>query len=285
MFEIIKKTEFPVFFYYLFFDNIFLKTIIIFVLIMNSYTINSYKIRISNKFFIQWFPPIMSSKIAFTCPICHSYQNFTPLKFDWCMYDEEKNPCYLLGVIDKITYDIKLYEYLYKCENPKCNSFVIRICRNNQEAIDETIPKDYWYFDFSSYPFINKISPIFQSLFNQSFKAEQLWCKDIAWPWYRKAVEFLVKDYIIKTGKWKKEDVESRFVSKCIKNFINDDRIKKLSKWAFWFGNNKTHYYSEWNGDSLKELKDIIILLCHYIESDLYSCELLNKVPEKILNN
>lgn len=224
----------------------------------------------------------MSNAIAFTCPCCHAYSTFVPIEFDKCDYDDEKNPCHIKWTTPiNIVKDDNVYQYIYQCKNPNCQSIIIRECVWFQDNPQKTIPTEYKRQSFKEYPHIIQISKSFPTLYNQSYTAEQLNCSDIAWAWYRKSIEFLIKDYIINLNLSTKDEIEKKPVSQCIQDYIDDKKIKELSKRAFWLWNDQVHYYQERNEMDIEDLKNIIKLVMFYIESELSSKEYLNKLPDK----
>lgn len=220
--------------------------------------------------------------MAFTCPCCHAYSTFTPIEFDECDYDDEKNPCHIKWTSPiNIVNDANIYQYIYLCKNPDCQSIILRECLGFQDNPKKTIPLEFKRQNFWDFPHIVQISKSFPTLYQQSYKAEQLGCSDISWAWYRKAIEFLIKDYIINSNLSTKEEIQKKSVSQCINEFIDDKKIKELSKRAFWLWNDQVHYYQERNDMDLDDLKNIIKLVMLYIESDLSSKEYFDKLPDK----
>lgn len=129
---------------------------------------------------------------------------------------------------------------------------------------------------------INTISPDFVRIYNEAYSAEQMSLGDICGVGYRKALEFLVKDYV---SIGKPEDlittVRSKSLSRCIDEFVTDERIKLVSKRAVWLGNDETHYVRKWEGKDVHDLKGIIHLVLRWIEQEVETEALLNDMPER----
>jgi hypothetical protein len=135
---------------------------------------------------------------------------------------------------------------------------------------------------------ISKISPDFCVIYDQAQKAEQYKLLLVAGPGYRKALEFLVKDYII--GQLKEPDpqklaaekaaVEKTLLGTCIKNYIKSDQIKEIAKRAAWLGNDETHYVRKWEDKDLNDLKKLISLTLHWIEVETLTLEVIANMPE-----
>ncbi len=116
---------------------------------------------------------------------------------------------------------------------------------------------------------ISSVSKDFIHIYNQAYEAEQLDLDQICGVGYRKALEFLIKDYCIKKNPSNKEGVENLLLGKVIEQFVNDDKIKNVAKRAAWLGNDETHYIKKWEGKSLIDLKKLIDLTLHWIEAEI----------------
>jgi hypothetical protein len=135
---------------------------------------------------------------------------------------------------------------------------------------------------------ISKVSPDFCSIYDEAQKAEQYDLLLVAGPGYRKALEFLVKDYII--GQLKEPDPEKLAAEKtvvektplgtCIKNYVKSDQIKEIAKRAAWLGNDEVHYVRKWEDKDLKDLKKLISLTLHWIEMETLTVEVIADMPE-----
>lgn len=210
--------------------------------------------------------------VSFVCPRCHSRMTMEALEFKGCFYSENRTPYNHLR--DEWTsWDYhSLIQVLYKCWNKDCNSLIF------WEYFDEewNYPKRYYpslpeSFDFSWYPSLVEKLPEFTRIFNQAFRAEAEWYDLIAWPWYRKAIEYLVKDYLIYSipDKENKDKIPKMSIMDCINNYIDNEELKNLSKQAFWLWNDQVHYYQKREDKDLQYLKKIIITLINYIEMKL----------------
>lgn len=127
---------------------------------------------------------------------------------------------------------------------------------------------------------IINISSEFVIIYNQAFSAEQQNLLEICGVGYRKALEFLIKDYIILSKPDLKDEVEKKMVGKCIEEYVQDDRIKKVAKRANWLGNDETHYVRKWEGKNLEDLKKLIDLTVHWIEMEVLSNSFEAEMPE-----
>lgn len=86
---------------------------------------------------------------------------------------------------------------------------------------------------------------------------------------YRKALEFLVKDYAISINPDKVHEISHTALSPCINKFIDSDRIKALATASAWLGNDETHYCRKHDEYTLKHLKAFISAAVSFIDSEL----------------
>jgi hypothetical protein len=125
---------------------------------------------------------------------------------------------------------------------------------------------------------IESAFPSFKNIFNQSFTSEINGLDEICGPGYRKALEFLIKDYLILKGH-DKETISTLQLSVCIKK-IEDKNIQEVAKRAAWLGNDETHYIRKWESHDLTNLKDLISLTVNFIDSHLKAEKYLKDMPE-----
>lgn len=196
------------------------------------------------------------------CPFCH----------------KKITPNYLFGH----TYSNSL-DLTFVCPNPDCNkSFIAYYEYNRQNGnfyyVNKTTIGNLIGKEFSDV--ICGISPGFTIIYNQSFSAEQLNLTEICGVGYSKALEYLIKDYIILNKSDEKEKVEKKQLGSCISEYIDDNRIKTVSKRAVWLGNDETHYVRKWQGKNLEDLKKLIDLTIHWIEMEKLTKDFEAEMPE-----
>jgi hypothetical protein len=129
---------------------------------------------------------------------------------------------------------------------------------------------------------IRNLSPSFVKIYNQAYAAQQLGLNEICGTGYRKALEFLIKDYIISNLSDEKqvELIQRKPLMPCIENDVQEDRIKLVAKRATWLGNDETHYVRKWEDKDINEMISIIDLTIHWIESEIATKRLLEEMPE-----
>lgn len=210
--------------------------------------------------------------ISLICPRCHSRMTMECLKFDWAKSKWDFDYYNLLYSTYEFNQEVEYKQYLYKCWNKHCNSLIVTICRNNEENVKFMYPQSPESFDFSQFENIKNISPNFVSVFNDAHSVDVLWYKEIAWPWYRKAMEYLLKDYalyLVWDNEEKKEKIIKEWIMDCIKWYIKDSGFQELAKHTMWLWNDQVHYYQKREDKDIDYLKWMIETAMNYIEMHL----------------
>lgn len=139
--------------------------------------------------------------------------------------------------------------------------------------------------EFRFPPTISSLSEMFCKTFNQSNIAEENGLDQIAGPGYRKSLEFLIKDFLLKY-KYKdhaetQEKIQKAFLAICIEQYIDEDRIKHCAKRAAWLGNDEVHYTRKWESKDIHDLKALITMTVSWIDLVMQSDEYLKIMPEE----
>jgi hypothetical protein len=206
----------------------------------------------------------VTNKIPDSCPVCHA--GIEPIwRFGWI----EGDPAYAI----------------YQCPKVDCRRLFISYF---EISVD---PRDPIHYFKGSYPWrptqhdfpneIKTISPGFCSIYDESHEAEQRKLAQICGAGYRKALEFLIKDYLIKEVGLDGGIVKKKLLGNCISEHIDDKRIRECSKRAAWLGNDETHYDRKWEDKDLEDLKILINLTCNWIQSDCLTKKFISEMPEK----
>ena len=195
------------------------------------------------------------NRVALECPFCHS----------------KVTPDYLFLHSDRL---------FAVCTNSNCGRHMI-LSRNSFG--------EFKIVDHNAVPctrsFSNtviKISPIFERIYNQAYFAEQYSLEQICGVGYRKALEFLIKDYLMyeEQDETKKESIKKKFLINCIQDDVTDNRIKEVAKRAVWLGNDETHYNRKWADKDVSNLKQLIDLTIRWIENEVETKALLAEMQE-----
>ena len=203
------------------------------------------------------------------CPICNS--SIAPV---------EKS--------DFFNSDSKMYFFMFEC--PACNKgFITHYNYTNERKIKNDISYNMLKL-VNSYPKvpelhqfdenIKKLSSNFCEIFNQAYVAEQMNLNEIAGIGYRKALEFLIKDYCIDKNKEQEEKIKKEPLSQVITNYILSDKIKNFAKASIWIGNDETHYVRKYEDKDIKDLKRFISATVAYI-----TYELIADSAQEFVNN
>jgi hypothetical protein len=116
----------------------------------------------------------------------------------------------------------------------------------------------------------------FTKTYLQSLEAESKGLDELAGMGYRKAIEYLVKDWAIQNNLTEKDKIENSWLGSVITNYYTGD-LKDILERATWLGNDQAHYnkiFEEYDISILKELIDLIMVELdtqykkkHYIDS------------------
>jgi hypothetical protein len=105
-------------------------------------------------------------------------------------------------------------------------------------------------------------------ILNQAVEAEAHGLDEVSGVALRKAFEFLIKDYCINRNPDKEKIIKKTFLGACIKEFVDDPKIKKCAEKAVWLGNDETHYERRWEDKDINDLKTLIQLSMNWIVNE-----------------
>lgn len=119
-------------------------------------------------------------------------------------------------------------------------------------------------------PHIAKLSPKFVSIYSQAFEAESKGLDELSGMGYRKALEFLIKDFLIHKYPDKKTDIERNVLGKVIGDYFGEfPRLQKLAKAANWIGTDATHFVPKYADQDIQAMKNYIYAAQTFISGDL----------------
>lgn len=127
---------------------------------------------------------------------------------------------------------------------------------------------------------VKTISEKFCEIYDESHEAEQRGLMNICGAGYRRALEFLIKDYLIKENECDAEKVREKSLGACINEYLDDKKIKECAKRAAWLGNDQTHYYRIWEDKDLNDLKTLIGLTVNWIHNDCLTKKFMSEMPK-----
>lgn len=171
---------------------------------------------------------------------------------------------------------------IFRCPACDCRGLFVAIYRSyrnpslggfSAELTGTTISR---YTERKAFPNnIQAVSSSFCQIYNQALVAEENDLGEICGPGYRKALEFLIKDYLVahkfKADSTKQAEVKHAILGQVIERFIDEERIKQCAKRAAWLGNDETHYLRKWTNQDVSDLKSLIVITANYIDMVLES--------------
>lgn len=199
------------------------------------------------------------------CPICH--YSLEPRRQGLGHFNESKG---LGGAL----------EIVFQCPRERCQSFFIARygTRYGIQRLSECVPFEPTDMEYPEN--IRTISPDFCAIANEAEKAEGQHWKLVAGPGYRKALEFLIKDYLCRLRPADAEKIKTAQLGPCIANYVENEKVKTTASRAAWLGNDETHYLRKWEDKDLEDLKKLIALTVHWIEMEELTDSVLKDMPE-----
>lgn len=160
-------------------------------------------------------------------------------------------------------------EVVFQCPSQDCSRLFIALYEipplqsRGPFVLAKTVPATSHTRVFDA--FVKDVSPAFCDIWNQAYQAEQAGLAQICGMGYRKAVEFLVKDYLVRQKPHEESNIQNALLGACISKHIDDPRIRACAKRAAWLGNDETHSLRKWEGKDVKDLKTLIDLTVHWM--------------------
>lgn len=160
---------------------------------------------------------------------------------------------------------------IYMC--PLCEEIIIaKFVENHNNVIgssvcwklEEVLSNSDIEITFSK--IISTISPQFCEVYIQSQQAEKSGLDEICGVGYRKALEFLIKDYAVSVNPDEEDNIKKRPLKQCIDAYIDYPQIKSCATGAVFIGNDETHYIRKWENKDIKDLKQLISMTTLWIE-------------------
>lgn len=173
-------------------------------------------------------------------------------------------------------------EIVFRCPIQECEYHFVARYRPRPNVKSQTP-----HFDFSeAVPAseisenIQKISPDFIKVYREAEEAELRNLKLVCGPGYRKALEFLIKDYVIRLKPEDAAKIKKLNLGTCISTFVTNNRVNQVAARAVWLGNDETHYLRKWEDKDVKDLKNLIKLTVHWIEMETLTEETIKDMRE-----
>lgn len=201
------------------------------------------------------------------CPYCHSA--IEPIFRDAFLIDPQWGSNEFIKIV-------------YSCPKLKCKQLFFGLFFANHPVqryfiFSHSEPRHFKDLEFEN--IINNISPRFAVIYNQAYIAERNLLSDICWMGYRKALEFLIKDYCKKESPEKTEEIEASFLWRCIESYISNEKIKEVAKRASWLWNDETHYIKLRNNKDVNDLKNLINITKYWILQEEETKNIIKDMP------
>jgi hypothetical protein len=117
---------------------------------------------------------------------------------------------------------------------------------------------------------IMEVSPRFVRIYNQAAQAEAHGLDELVGIGYRKALEFLIKDYLCHQQPDKQDEIKkTKQLGTVINNFVSDPNVKEIASRTAWLGNDEAHYVREWEDKDIEDLKQLMQLTIFWVSSSL----------------
>lgn len=187
------------------------------------------------------------------CPICH----------------KRIEPVYLYGNVDTES-NASVFYYCRGCDNSFVSRYKdLRLFNTTNRTFECTYHRSE-PVKFEERIFtddIIEISPNFSKIYNQALQAEQYSLNEIAGIGYRKALEFLIKDFCILLHPEEEDSIKGKFLNNCIQDYLDKyEPLRDVSTVAVWIGNDETHYVRTHTGKDINDLKKYLDSVVLYVQ-------------------
>lgn len=190
------------------------------------------------------------------CPICDTAYGELPL-----------TSYYISDYSVNSLYSIFFCPHCQQCFMVKYSTFSTSPSFTDIGQIEQIFPKSLHTTEFSQQ--LKQLSPQFVKIYNQAELAETTGLTEICGIGYRKALEFLIKDYAIHKNPNASEEIKNKPLVKCIEQYITDDSIITLAKRSAWIGNDETHYVRKHEELDFTDMKTFIEAAQYFISMNL----------------
>lgn len=232
----------------------------------------------------------------------HSIKPKNGINFNECRIEFDDDNITECPICHKSFAPKPLYAYLYTTRSEKLQTSIVFFCRDCKSVFlghyligfdkmncNEYIYKTLKFLSVEPTKFVKqtfdeniiKLSPQFDNIYNQALAAESSGLDEIAGLGYRKSLEFLVKDFAIHEHPNNAEEIKKLSLSRCIKKYIDDDRIKTLAERSTWIGNDEAHYLRKQTNRDVSDMKSFIKAMVYFIGMLLITEDAASMEPVK----
>ena len=125
------------------------------------------------------------------------------------------------------------------------------------------------------------LSEQFIKIYNQALAAETSNLDEIAGLGYRKAMEFLIKDFAIHCHPSEEETIKSMSLTQCTNTYIDAPNIKTLATRSAWIGNDEAHYIRKQENRDVHDMKAFIKATVYFISMILITEDAASMEPAR----
>jgi hypothetical protein len=203
------------------------------------------------------------------CPICKKGNEFV------ARYAFYKGPT-------SSGFDSRL-QVVFRCPRQDCQVMFFAFYNNQYER-----PPHNWFFNrFGLIKSVEKvefpetisvISERFTRIYEQAEMADANGLDEISGPGYGKALEVLIKDYLIYLYPEQSDEIKKQLRLALLIDQIGDGDIQIVADRASWLRNDEIHYEKKWKEEDVHTLKDLIELTVSHIKR----AEMTKKYKEKM---
>lgn len=199
------------------------------------------------------------------CPLCHASFNGETMAAVIAPYEFSES-LYAFSEYRENKREWALYalHYCQVCSLGFCGIYSHKSdsCCGELYKLVTAIPQKNEPLQFD--PEISQVSPSFVKIFEESYAAEKNGLTLICGMGYRKALEYLVKDYLIEKIPQDRDAIANEPLSQSIHR-IDNPQIKVLAERSAWLGNDETHYIKKHEGYSYEDIKSFLEALVAFI--------------------
>ena len=201
----------------------------------------------------------------------------------WC--NQGMTPDYITGHSLGRAWDYdEVIEAVFQCSQNKCKRYFIayygKVDRMGKIFFLRAKRAPHYWKPEEFPEIVNEISENFVVIYNQAKIAEDWGLDQICGAGYGRALEFLIKDYLIKENPKQKKKISDLRLYKCIE-MIKDAKVQSCAKRGWWLRHDETHYQKIWKDKDVSHLKELIRLVVNWIESSEITKKYEKDMPER----
>lgn len=145
--------------------------------------------------------------------------------------------------------------YVFRCSHRDCQSIFAYLFDKDTKKVS-SLPANNRFEGIPSEVF--DVSPTFKEIYFEASSSDQLNYHHLDGMGYRRALEFLVKDYLVYFGIEANTESAYHLSFSSAINKLDNDNLKHLAKASSWLGNDQTHTEIKWNDYTVEDLKSFI---------------------------